>query len=94
MPTVRRDGRNGDNALYEYNILRVGQFDFECLGSEDLFNSMPLEELQKYPVSPSSLYHLREYNSAKRGKMHWRAIDCATDIKVYVQNGPRWAQDQ
>ncbi|OJJ88008.1 uncharacterized protein ASPGLDRAFT_1506007 [Aspergillus glaucus CBS 516.65] len=66
---VRKDGGVDDNVLDEYNILRVSQFDFENLGSENLFDPMPLDELQKYPVDTSSLlYHFREYKPEKCGK--------------------------
>lgn len=48
-----------------------GQFDPENLGSENLFNPMLLEELQKYPVDPSSLYRFREHKPGKRDKGSW-----------------------
>jgi hypothetical protein len=39
-------------ALNEYSIVRIDQFDFENLGSENLFNTKPLDEVQKYPRPP------------------------------------------
>lgn len=77
---VRKDGGVDDNVLDEYNILRVSQFDFENLGSENLFDPMPLDEVQKYPVDTSSLlYRFREYKPEKCGKGSWCAFDCNRD---------------
>lgn len=83
-----KHSQEDDNILDEYNILRIDQFDFENLGSENLFNPMPLDELQKYPVDPSSLYRFREYKPEKRGKGSWCAFDCAIETEDYVQ---KWA---
>lgn len=62
---VRKDGGVDDNVLDEYNILWVSQFDFENLGSENLIDPMPLDELQKYPVDTSSCCTASESTSRK-----------------------------
>lgn len=82
-----KDGEVDDNVLNDYNILRIGQFDFENLGSEGLFNPMSLEELQSYLLDDFIIQNgspFPDYN-VKRGIS---AENYTHQIELYVRD---WA---
>lgn len=84
---ITKDGEVDDNVLNDYNILRIGQFDFENLGSEDLFNPMSLEELQSYLLDDFIIQNgspFPDYN-VKRGIS---AENYTHQIELYVRD---WA---